>query len=174
LSIEKVAAANGNYQYAPSTRIFMQFNDRFWEDEGLNGWANSDWPEEIWHPSWNNNITKGILQSYLRYDRAIETDLLSEEDRIASIIDRLETIFPGANSNIELGLSFSWMNEPWSMGAWSAPTDSQNELYSSHIGMTEGEIHFAGEHTTEYHGWMQGALQSGIKAAKDIHQENLV
>ena len=169
LSTEKMDASNGDYYYAPSTRVFIQFKNRFWENNGLNGWANTDWPEEIWQPSWNRDGTKGILLSYLRYERATEIDQLAENDRIGHVLNRWENVFPGVQSHFEMGQSFSWMEENWSKGAWSSPSEEQNELYSSHIGKTEGRIHFAGEHTTEYHGWMQGALQSGIRAAEGIH-----
>ena len=169
LSNEKMDASNGGYYYAPSTRVFIQFKNRFWENDGLNGWGYTDWPEEIWQPSWNRDGTKGILLSYLRYEQATDIDLLPENDRIENVINRWENIFPGAQSNIDTGLSFSWMEENWSRGAWASPSEEQNELYSSHIGKTEGRVYFAGEHTTEYHGWMQGALQSGIRAAEEIH-----
>ena len=169
LSNEKMDASNGGYYYAPSTRVFIQFKNRFWENDGLNGWGYTDWPEEIWQPSWNRDGTKGILLSYLRYEQATDIDLLHENDRIENVINRWENIFPGAQSNIDTGLSFSWMEENWSRGAWASPSEEENELYSSHIGKTEGRIYFAGEHTTEYHGWMQGALQSGIRAAEGIH-----
>ena len=35
---------------------------------------------------------------------------------------------------------------------------------------SEGRIHFAGEHCSLYHAWIQGALESGIRAAKTIHE----
>jgi len=34
----------------------------------------------------------------------------------------------------------------------------------------EGRIHFAGEHTSLYHAWIQGALESGIRAAREVHE----
>ena len=64
LSNEKMDASNGGYYYAPSTRVFIQFKNRFWENDGLNGWGYTDWPEEIWQPSWNRDGTTGILLSY--------------------------------------------------------------------------------------------------------------
>jgi len=169
LSNEKMDASNGGYYYTPSSRVFIQFKNRFWENDGLNGWGYTDWPEEIWQPSWNRDGTKGILLSYLRYEQATDIDLLPENDRIENVINRWENVFPGAQSNIDTGLSFSWMQENWSRGAWASPSEEQNELYSAHIGKTEGRVYFAGEHTTEYHGWMQGAIQSGIRAAEGIH-----
>jgi monoamine oxidase len=29
-------------------------------------------------------------------------------------------------------------------------------------------VHFAGEHTSRFQGWMQGALQSGLRAAREV------
>lgn len=34
-------------------------------------------------------------------------------------------------------------------------------------GRAEGRIHFAGEHTSLYSGWMQGALESAQRAAAE-------
>ncbi|MGB5371691.1 MAG: FAD-dependent oxidoreductase [Flavobacteriaceae bacterium] len=33
----------------------------------------------------------------------------------------------------------------------------------------EGRLHFAGEHASAYHGWIQGAIESGNRAAKEIN-----
>jgi monoamine oxidase len=32
----------------------------------------------------------------------------------------------------------------------------------------EGRLHFAGEHTSPFQGWMQGALVSGRRAAREV------
>jgi monoamine oxidase len=36
----------------------------------------------------------------------------------------------------------------------------------------EGRIHFAGEHASLYHAWIQGAFESGLRAAIAIHQSH--
>jgi monoamine oxidase len=38
------------------------------------------------------------------------------------------------------------------------------------IAKPEGRVYFAGEHTSPWIGWMQGALQSGLRAAREIVQ----
>jgi monoamine oxidase len=45
----------------------------------------------------------------------------------------------------------------------------QSELQAD-ILRPEGRIHFAGEHCSLYHAWIQGALESGIRAAQAIHE----
>ena len=172
LSPEKEQARNGGYNYADSTRVFIQFKNRFWENENLNAWGYSDWPEEIWQPTWDREGPKGIIMSYLRYGRATEIDQLSKEKRIEQVLDRWDNIFPGANDQMENGISHAWALDQWSGGAWASPSSAQNETLGSHIVKAEGRIHFAGEHASEYHGWMQGALVSGLRAAKEIHEEN--
>jgi len=172
LSPEKEQARNGGYNYAASTRVFIQFKNRFWENENLNAWGYSDWPEEIWQPTWDREGPRGIIMSYLRYSRAVEIDQLSEEKRIEQVLSRWDNIFPGANDQMESGVSHAWALDQWSGGAWASPSSAQNETLGSHIGKAEGRIHFAGEHASEYHGWMQGALVSGLRAAKEMHEEN--
>ena len=172
LSSEKQTAMNGGYRYAPSTRIYMQFQNRFWENESLSGWGNTDIPEEIWQPTWDLAGPTGIIMSYLRWTPAETMDALSEEERINYVLNRWESIFPGATNNLESGVSQSWAQEEWSQGAWASPTSSQDAALASHIGLAEGRIHFAGEHASDHHGWMQGALFSGLRAATEINEAN--
>jgi monoamine oxidase len=36
------------------------------------------------------------------------------------------------------------------------------------ISTPEGRVHFAGEHTSGWMGWMEGALRSGERAASEV------
>ena len=47
--------------------------------------------------------------------------------------------------------------------------EQQTELQAD-IVQPEGRIHFAGEHCSLYHAWIQGALEIGIRAAREIHE----
>ncbi len=172
LSTEKMDAISGGYSYATSTRVFAQFKTRFWEGEGLNGWGYTDWPEEVWQPTWDREGPRGIIMSYLRYDRALEIDQLAPDEHVENVLSRWDSIFPGVNDHLESGTSHSWELEPWSGGAWASPTSVQYSALQSHIGRAEGRIHFAGEHASDYHGWIQGALISGLRAAREIHEAN--
>ena len=45
----------------------------------------------------------------------------------------------------------------------------QAELHAD-IVKPEGRIHFAGEHCSLWHAWIQGALESGVRAAREINE----
>ena len=172
LSSEKQSAMNGGFRYAPATRIYIQFKNRFWENESLNGWGNSDVPEEIWQPSWDMSGNTGVLMSYLRWSAAEDMDTLNDDERNNSILNRWENIFDGSINNFDTGVSKSWALDEWSKGAWASPTTSQNETLDESISQIEGRVHFAGEHASNDRGWMQGALFSGLRGSTEIKNTN--
>jgi monoamine oxidase len=47
--------------------------------------------------------------------------------------------------------------------------EQQTQLHAD-IVRPEGRILFAGEHCSLYHAWIQGALESGIRAARQVHE----
>lgn len=169
LSPAKRAAAGGGFGYTPSTRVFVQFERRFWEEDGLNGWAITDWPEELWHPSWDLPGPRGLLVSYVRGQRALTLDALDEAGRVQTVLEHWEGVFPGAGSMAVAHRTYSWQDDPWSRGAWSSPTAAALDLYAVAVHRPEGRVHFAGEHASGERGWMQGALASGLRAAEEIH-----
>lgn len=169
LSTQKTQAAGGAYNYSPSARLYSQFGQRFWQNQGLNGWGETDRPEEIWQPSWDDAGSRGILMSYLRGSTAAQFDTLTAQQQLDSILQKWEIAFPGANQNLTNQYIFSWTQEEFSGSAFANPTQSQESAYGAHIGLAEGRIHFAGEHASSYHAWIQGALESGIRAAREIH-----
>ena len=172
LSSNKQTAMNGGFRYAPATRIYIQFKNRFWENESLNGWGNTDLPEEIWQPSWDMSGNTGVLMSYLRWSAAENMDTLNDNERNNAVLNRWENIFAGSINNFDSGISKSWALDEWSKGAWASPTTTQNENLNDSIAQSEGRIHFAGEHASNDRGWMQGALFSGLRAASEIKNNN--
>lgn len=154
--------------YDPVSRLYLQVRKRFWETSGMNGFAISDRPDEIWHASFDQPGARGLLVSYAFGPEALKVDGLSPEQRTRFMVEHMESVFPGSRDAAELVRSFSWQEEEWSRGAYAFYEPGQMFTLLPHIATPEGRIHFAGEHTSPWHGWMQGALHSGIRAAREI------
>jgi monoamine oxidase len=77
-------------------------------------------------------------------------------------------VHPGLARHVEHGASVCWDADPWARGdyAWFAPGEMR--AFLPHLARAEGRVHFAGDHTSPWPGWMQGALASGIRAAEEI------
>lgn len=169
LSAAKTETMDGGFRYQSATRVFVRFRTRFWEAEGLNGWGITDWPEELWHPTWDGSGPEGVLFTYVRGARADKLDGLDGPARVARVLSHWEPFLPGASSHFASGISYSWQQDPWSRAAWAEPTPEQDRELGSALAMPEGPIHFAGEHISGARGWMNGAIESGLRAAAEIH-----
>ncbi len=169
LSDEKTLASNGGYDYTDSTRLYTQFSERFWLADNLNGWGDTNWPEEVWQPTWDNGESSGIMQSYLRNFTATELDTFDKGQQIESVHTRWQYVFPQLEDFIISNHLYSWQKEDWTGSAYASPTNAQNAALASHIELAEDRVHFAGEHASQFHGWIQGAIASGMRAADEIH-----
>jgi monoamine oxidase len=168
LSPAKKQAATGGYNYRPATRCFVQFPERFWEKDNLNGWGFFE-DEELWHTNWDKREKPGILHAYLKGEKALKMDLLQGENQQRQLLQDWEKILPGVSNYSVQSYFHSWTKDIWSKGGWAYPTKEQEQELFSELGKSEGKIYFAGDHTSKTRGWLQGALESGINAAKQIH-----
>jgi len=169
LSSQKIEASSGGYHYTDSSRLFTQFSSRFWTESDLNAWGDTDFPEEVWQPTWDAAGTNGIVQSYLRGEAAEQFDLLNLSQQIDQVHARWRNVLTDMDNSILTNHVHSWAKETWSGSAYASPTALQASRFDGHIGLAEGRVHFAGEHASGFHGWIQGALESGIRAATEIH-----
>ncbi|MCY3554941.1 MAG: FAD-dependent oxidoreductase, partial [Gemmatimonadetes bacterium] len=167
LSIAK-RGAFASVNYADVTRVYIQYAQRIWEEDGFNGWATSelDGYQEIWHPTWNQEGPRGILMSYMFGDMAREVAAMGSSTIVRSFIGRFNRMFPGTHEVAEHGTHFAWEHQPW-IGAAFAYYDPPFSDYPE-LASPEGPIHFAGEHASGHRGWMQGAFESGLRAASEI------
>ncbi len=156
--------------YGPVVRTTYQVSRRYWEDEGLNGFGTSDKNFEVWHPTYGKTGRRGLLQAYVYEDYAHKLDQLSEGDRSERVIRDMDDVHPGLRQYLETVVVKSWANDPWQRGAYVVYLPGQQKWYPE-ICKPEGGVWFAGEHASPFPGWMQGALMSGIKAAREINTQ---
>src|SRR4029450_7238968 len=82
-----------------------------------------------------------------------------EEERVSAALAQATQIFPGLSASFEGGVSHCWGLDPGQRGSFALHTPGQIG-YLTTLGTPEGRIHFAGEHTSAWTGWMPGALES--------------
>jgi monoamine oxidase len=161
------------HSYESATRVFLQAGRLRWQGGGLSGFGFSDQPESFWRPTFNQSSGRmggrEILVSYLTGAQARRAAAMNHEERITSTLDRFEKIFPGLRANFEGGASFCWDEDEWARGAYSILKPGEMFSLLPHVARPEGRVHFAGEHASAWPGWMQGALESGNRTAKEIN-----
>ena len=79
-------------------------------------------------------------------------------------------VLPGSVSNWN-GLSTidHWLSNKWTKGSYSYWKVGQYTKFASIVGEREGNIFFAGEHTSiKYTGYLNGAVETGERAAQEV------
>jgi monoamine oxidase len=160
--------------YSASTKILFQVRERVWEaDDGIYGGATvTDLPiRRINYPTPDPTTSRGVLlASYTWSQDASRWGAMDEETRLEEALEDVATIHPRIRDVYEVGASHAWYDDRWANGAFALFAPEQQTELQADIVKPEGRVYFAGEHCSLYHAWIQGALESGLKAARAIHE----
>ena len=153
------------------TRVFLQTRKRFWLDEGLSGAATTDLPIMTAYDKAHYLPGKrGLLEAYVAGARARRLAAMAPNERLKFTVGQMERILPAIREHYEGGASVCWDEDEWARGAYAWFKPGQMESLLPHVARPEGRVHFAGDHTSPWPGWMNGALQSGARAAREVSQ----
>jgi monoamine oxidase len=160
--------------YDASAKVFLQFRRRFWEvDDGITGGGSvTDLAvRNVYYPDHGRPTGRGVmLASYTWGEDAQRWGSLSPEDRIVQALEDVARIHPQAAEEFEVGASKMWHDDEFAGGAFALFDPEQQTLLYDAIIAPEGRIHFAGEHASLAHAWIQGAIESGVRAAAEINE----
>ena len=77
--------------------------------------------------------------------------------------DRIEEFYTGR------GQTQSWLRNRYAFGEAAVFTPGQMTEIHPAIAGPEGRLHFAGEHTSLKHAWIEGALESAVRTALEVN-----
>ncbi|UOQ42811.1 flavin monoamine oxidase family protein [Halobacillus salinarum] len=157
----------------PSIKIGMEFKHRFWETMNY-GNIISDQPIRFTYPSSHQNPFNSsgvLLASYSWGQNALLWNSVSPSQMTEMVLKDLANVYGTVvYKEFRQSISFNWSRNPFSAGCFTLFIPGQGENFSEYIRQPEGKLHFAGEHTSNFHGWIEGAIESGIRAAYELHQ----
>ncbi|MBC8346428.1 MAG: FAD-dependent oxidoreductase [Candidatus Marinimicrobia bacterium] len=160
-----------NQSYGHVMKIAMQFKKRIWDEKGSMGQRIfTDTPlRRVYHFSTDQPGPRGILLSFTSGADAEKLGKMSEEKRLTVARDTSEKLWPNTPQYWESGISKYWNEDPWVRGSYSFVGPGQHDFLNI-IRRPEGQVHFAGEHTTHNRASMNGAIESGVRASDEIKQ----
>jgi monoamine oxidase len=175
----KKADAIRRVNYDDATKVLALTRSRFWEtNDGIFGGGSvSDGAlGSTWYPA-DNAVTRSedvsrapsvLLASYSWGQTARRMAKNSSRETVLPELATLHDTLKSDPCQIEHLEKWSWADHPWSVGAYSFyhPGD-QSELHAALVA-PEGRVLLAGEHASLTHSWIQGGLQSAVRAATHI------
>lgn len=163
-------AALHQLQYGVVTKVAVQCQAPVWEARGWNGNLSGDLPvSEVWNAS-ANQPGAALLMAYTAGQPGERFSALNAEDRTAHTLADLERACPGLSAQVQATRTLAWRNEPYTQGAYAAYAPGQVTAFWETLRQPAGRLYFAGEHTADHQGYMEGAVESGERAAQAIQR----
>ena len=142
-------------------KIAMEFKAPFWELERWNGNLFANAPlQQVWNSSRNG---RHILHAYICGSDA--EMMLSQKDPLRYAVQQLGD---KAEESLMQGKVYDWLHDPYSHGAFSHIRPGFVLKHMQHLSEPAGPIHFAGEHTALWNGFLEGALESAERVVAEI------
>lgn len=163
------ADAVATLSYSTTTQVLCAVEAPYWEQDGLppSMWTDRSFGQLCAYPFGQNGEIVSAAFWMMGAD-AIAADQLSEPALIERCLRELRAIRPKAAAALRPLRVISWQREPESAGTWASWAPGQISRYGKDVATPHGRIHFAGEHTAVLERGMEGALESGERAATEI------
>ncbi len=152
------------------TQLHFRTRSRFWESDG---WAPSlftDGPAGMFaaiHDEENPGGVRGFT-AWAMGSKAEALDAMPAEAAAARVTRAIETVRPAARNQLEFLGRKSWGMDPFARGAWASFRPGQVTRFGRVMGAAHGLVHFCGEHLATANRGMEGAMESGERAAREV------
>lgn len=152
-------------------KVHLAYERPFWREKGLSGMAVSDSLAcNVLFDQSPEDLSCGILVGFFDADEAVAYSGRGDNARRAAAIESAVAYFGEEARHPIDYVDNDWLAEEWSRGCYVAHA-APGVMTSFGAALREpcGLIHWAGTETaTEWAGYMDGALQSGLRAAGEI------
>jgi monoamine oxidase len=172
-SHDKLAAIH-KLRYMAAARCYFQTRTRFWERDplgrlgGLNLVGTDTMAGRVWNTSSQQaDPTLGLVHAYMFDTEALEYTHHGHR-RVKEMRRLFGRLLPGIHGQIVDVAEKAWHEDPWAGGGWGwVPPGDLHWMFPA-MRRPEGRVHFAGEHTSLWIAWMNGALESAERVGQEI------
>jgi monoamine oxidase len=151
-------------------KCFAVYDEPFWRAQGLSGSSvSADGPLTLTVDNSPLDGTPGILVGFLEGRAARELGRVSAAERRDVVLANLGRMFGPRAARPEHYLDKNWADEEWSRGCYEGYTPpGVLTAFGPALREPIGPLHWAGTETaTRWNGYIDGALQSGERAARE-------
>jgi monoamine oxidase len=156
--------------YQPIHQVALQSAKPFWNDDGLEPSMWTDSPigrvSAVYHESKDEEVSSLLVSAFGPGARHL--DRLGKEGAARYVVAQIEQMRPAAQGLLQVSGQHSWEQDPFAGGAWAYFNPGTVTKFLPAMIQPQGRVHFCGEHTSLTARGMEGALESGERAAAAV------
>lgn len=154
----------------PVTQLYFAHRSRFWEADGRPPSMFTDGPAGMVaaarngaHPEEVTSFTAWVFGC-----RARRLDALPEAEAGRAVLQAIGAARPAARGQLEFLGRKAWGRDPFARGGWACFRPGEITRFAAEMGRAHGPVRLCGEHLARTARGMEGAMESGERAARDI------
>ena len=154
--------------YLPATVFYFTSSEPFWESDGLppTMWTNSIIERIFALASTDQPVA--IFWGLINGNNALLFDKMAYAEQVQTILNEMKRIRPASAGKLTVHKIHSWTAYPHNKGAWAYWKPGQIKKFGAIYHDPHQSIHFAGEHTATLSAGIEGALETGERAAFEV------
>ena len=161
------AEAVNTLPYGTCWHAFLSVKGKFWEADSM--------PAGMWSDGLIGRVSAMRsgedvigLYAFLTGKQAMRLSRMSLEAGSAAYIEELAKQRPSTKGQVKVERAWSWVNDPYAGGMYAYWRPDMIAKFKGSMAKPAGNVHFAGEHTSDSTRGLEGALESGERAAFEI------
>jgi monoamine oxidase len=163
------AEAVATLPYHAAFQVHLAVEKPFWEADGLSPSFWSDGPlERVNALYYGPNDSISSLMQYANGDSAGIFDRMGAEQAGQFVVQEIERLRPASRGTLRVLKVWSWQRTPFAGGAYAAWAPGQITRFAEAMRQPHERLHFCGEHTSVLARGMEGAMESGERAALEV------
>ena len=158
-------------QMGSNVKFLMALNGRFWRRRKLAPTVLTEGPVHLtWEATDNQKTQAAAMVAFSGGPAADTCRAWTAAERNERYLAALQPVYRDLRASFVRARFMDWPSDPWVKASYSFPAPGQvTTMLPLMARPLEGRLHLAGEHTCPaFVGYMEGALQSGVRAAGSI------
>ncbi len=158
------------FAWGNTVKVVAQTRTPSWLARGVHGWpmAGGDRPwERVIDITGNEPGGHGNTFFYLNGGNADAVLARPRAVRAQEVVDAFRADMPDLFDELVTIEDFAWTEQPWIRASFGGPPVGGAWMIAEWT-RPEDRIHFAGDFTSMKSGWVEGAIESGLRAARQI------
>jgi monoamine oxidase len=158
----------------PATKVVLRGSKRWWRRRGRPRAFATNLPiGAVWETA-EDQPKAAMLTLLAGGNASAAVNTIIEREGVVGVTTRLRWLGGGRKDKPEL-IKMRWDDDPWARGGYAVFTPAFDPGLHAVLARGAGRILFAGADTTmEFQGYMNGAVESGVRAADELgHLERM-
>jgi len=163
------AEAVATLPYHAAFQVHLAIEKPFWEKDGMAPAFWSDGPlERVNALYYGPNDSISSLMQYANGDSTAIFDRMPIAQAGDFVVREIERVRPAAKGALRVLKAWSWQQTPFAGGAYASWAPGQITRFATAMRAPHERLHFCGEHTSLLARGMEGAMESGERAALEV------